>query len=67
LRPRRTQARFPLLAALQHSRTFAAGLLIGIGIWTPVFAALNDEPGAWAAAGLFVLFGLAAAVSRGGK
>jgi hypothetical protein len=62
----RTRSRFSPLAALRRARAFAAGLLIGIGIWTPVFAALNDQPGAWAAAGSLVLFGFAGAISRRG-
>ena len=48
-----------LISTVQRSRNFTAGILVGVGIWAPVFAALNDDPGAWGAAGSVLLFGLA--------
>ena len=58
--------RLALWAAVQRSRTFVSGLLLGLGVWTTVFAAMNQGPRAWVAAGLVFLLGLAAGARRAG-
>jgi uncharacterized membrane protein YccC len=56
-----------VISTVQRARNFAAGILVGLGIWAPVFASMNEDPGAWAAAGSVLLFGLAGVgIRRGG-
>jgi hypothetical protein len=53
-----------LVSGVNRARAFAAGILVGFGIWTPVFAALNDEPNPWVSATSLVFLGLAAISAR---
>jgi hypothetical protein len=52
---------------LNRVRSFGSGILIGAGIWTPVFAAMADDPGPWGAATALALFGVAAVAGRNSR
>ena len=54
-------------AALGKARYFGAGLIIGAGIWAPVFAALGDDPGPWGALSALCLFTVAGVLTGLGR
>ena len=53
-------------SALGHARFFGAGVVIGSGIWAPVFVVLADDPGPWGTISAVCLFTVAGVLGRGG-
>jgi hypothetical protein len=56
--------RAPWRSGLGRARFFGAGIVIGSGIWAPVFAALADDPGPWGAISALSLFAVAGVLGR---
>ena len=56
--------RAPWRDGLGRVRFFGAGIVIGSGIWAPVFAALADDPGPWGAISAMSLFAVAGVLGR---
>jgi hypothetical protein len=53
--------------ALERVRVFGAGFVIGTGFWTPIFAAMADDPGPWGAVSALGLFVVAGALGKPGR
>lgn len=61
---RRIAVLAPLRGALASVRTFVAGVLVGAGVWTPVFVTMADDPGPWGAWFAPALFAAASVLGR---
>jgi hypothetical protein len=59
--------RGPWRHALERVRVFGAGFIIGAGFWTPIFAAMADDPGPWGAVSALGLFVVAGVLGRPGR